>query len=163
MDKNDVIAPYIALELEIDQMPYRLEVEATRRLIDILREDLQLVSTKISCEIGRCGACSVLVNGRLVNACLTLAYHLEGAKVETIVSLSKERLDPIQQAFMEEGGFQCGYCTPGMVMATKALLNEKPNPTKEEIKQGLSGNLCRCTGYAGIIRAVEKAAQMKSK
>ncbi|MCT2537790.1 (2Fe-2S)-binding protein [Aquibacillus koreensis] len=135
-----------------------LEVDPTRRLIDILRDDLALTGTKISCGIGRCGACSVLINNQLVNACLVMAYQVDESNITTIETIDKEKgtLPIIQRAFLEEGGFQCGYCTPGMIMAVKSLIDENPNPTEDEIRQALSGNLCRCTGYGGIIRSVER-------
>ncbi|MFB4212822.1 (2Fe-2S)-binding protein [Shouchella sp. JSM 1781072] len=133
-------------------------VAYTDRLVDIIRETH--TGTKVSCGIGRCGACSVLMNDQLVNACLVMAYQADGAEIITIEGISHDGQDPVQQAFLEEGGFQCGYCTPGMILAVKALLIEKPKPTDEEIIQGLSGNVCRCTGYAGIIRAVKAAAEV---
>ena len=132
-----------------------LSVPATYRLVDILRNELKLTGTKVSCEVGRCGACSVIVNGKLVNSCLVMAYQLEDAKVQTIESVSAETLHPIQEAFLQGGALQCGYCTPGMIMALKSLLAKDNQPTKEEVLQGLSGNLCRCTGYEGILRAVD--------
>ncbi len=132
-----------------------LSVPATYRLVDILRNDLKLTGTKVSCEVGRCGACSVIVDGKLVNSCLVMAYQLEDAKVQTIESVSTDTLHPIQEAFLQGGALQCGYCTPGMIMALKSLLEEDNQPTKEEVLQGLSGNLCRCTGYEGILRAVD--------
>ncbi|WP_339229166.1 (2Fe-2S)-binding protein [Aeribacillus sp. FSL K6-2833] len=133
-----------------------LEIHPAARLVDILREQLHLTGTKISCGIGRCGACSVIMNGRLVNACLVRAYQANEKEIVTIEGLAEKGLHPIQQAFLEEGGFQCGYCTPGMIMAVKAILDQYPNPTSQQIVDGLSGNLCRCTGYSGIIRAVQK-------
>ena len=132
-----------------------LSVPVTYRLVDILRNELKLTGTKVSCEVGRCGACSVIVNGKLVNSCLVMAYQLEDAKVQTIESVSAETLHPIQEAFLQGGALQCGYCTPGMIMALKSLLAKDNQPTKEEVLQGLSGNLCRCTGYEGILRAVD--------
>ncbi|MEK4667632.1 (2Fe-2S)-binding protein [Niallia sp. FSL R7-0271] len=132
-----------------------LSVPATYRLVDILREELNLTGTKISCEVGRCGACSVILNGKLVNSCLVMAYQLEDAVVQTIESVSADALHPIQEAFLQGGALQCGYCTPGMIMALKGLLERESQPTKEEVLQGLSGNLCRCTGYEGILRAVD--------
>jgi len=138
-----------------------MKVTPTMRLVDLLRDRLNKTGTKISCGIGRCGACSVLLNGKIVNSCLTMAFQVTDSSVETIEGLNDEdgRLHPIQKAFLEEGGFQCGYCTSGMIIAVKALLDECPHPTEAEIKEGLAGNLCRCTGYGGIIRAVEKAAR----
>ncbi|NOU92208.1 2Fe-2S iron-sulfur cluster binding domain-containing protein [Paenibacillus sp. LMG 31456] len=140
----------------------RLELNASpsRRVIDILREDLELTGTKISCEIGRCGACMILLDGQPVNACLLMAYQLEGRSVVTIEGLAEgDDLHPVQQAFLEEGGFQCGYCTPGMVISLVGLLGVNPTPTHEELTEGLSGNICRCTGYGGIMRAAETAVR----
>ncbi|WP_369809986.1 (2Fe-2S)-binding protein [Gracilibacillus caseinilyticus] len=131
------------------------------RLTDIIRNQLDRTGTKLSCGIGRCGACSVIIDGNLANSCLVMAYQIEGATISTIEGIwEEESLHPIQQAFLEEGGFQCGYCTPGMIMATKALLDQETDPSDEQIKTALSGNLCRCTGYGGIIRAVKKAQTM---
>jgi aerobic carbon-monoxide dehydrogenase small subunit len=135
------------------------EVPPSRRLLSILREDLELTGTKRSCEIGRCGACMVLIGGRPVNSCLTMAYQCEGAEITTIEGLSEAGLHPVQRAFLEEGGFQCGYCTPGMVISVVALLEENPSPSQEEVDEALSGNICRCTGYGGILRAVNKAIE----
>ncbi|WP_342412320.1 xanthine dehydrogenase subunit E [Bacillus sp. FSL K6-1560] len=125
----------------------------TTRLSDLLRKEFQLTGTKVSCGIGRCGACSVLIDGKLANACMTMAYQAAGHSITTIEGLQKEELDMCQTAFLEEGGFQCGYCTPGMIIALKALFEENPHPTDEDIEEGLTGNLCRCTGYGGIIRS----------
>ena len=139
-----------------------LEIAQTTRLVDVLRTHLQLTGTKVSCEVGRCGACMVLMNGEPVNSCLVMAYQCEGSDIMTIEGLHGEEkgtLHPIQQAFVEEGGFQCGYCTPGMVISTKALLDAHPEPSQEQIETGLCGNLCRCTGYGGIIRAVRKSGE----
>lgn len=147
----------IEISLSINDQLVQLHVDSTARLVDILREDLKLTGTKISCGIGRCGACSVMMDGRLVNSCLLLAYQADKAAITTIEGIGKEALHPIQEAFLNEGGFQCGYCTPGMVMAVKALLDEIPQPTEGQILEALSGNLCRCTGYGGIIRAVQRA------
>ncbi|WP_342556357.1 (2Fe-2S)-binding protein [Paenibacillus sp. FSL R7-0652] len=132
------------------------------RLVDLLRDQLQLTGTKVSCEVGRCGACMVLLNGEPVNACLAMAYQCEGSEITTIEGVrgeSEGELHPIQRAFVEEGGFQCGYCTPGMIISTKALLDEYASPSQEQIETGLCGNLCRCTGYGGIIRAVKRASE----
>ncbi|MBD8068002.1 (2Fe-2S)-binding protein [Bacillus sp. PS06] len=146
----------INLSFDVNGQQYVLKVPATYRLVDILRKELQLTGTKISCEIGRCGSCSVLMNGQLVNSCLIMAYQLQESEIETIENLSKNELHPIQQAFLEEGALQCGYCTPGMVMALKSLLTNQPKPNLEEVSNALSGNICRCTGYNGIIRAVHR-------
>jgi carbon-monoxide dehydrogenase small subunit len=143
-------------ESKVNKTDIALQIPPAKRLLDILRDDLQLTGTKVSCEMGRCGACMVLVNGQTVNACLTMAYQCAGKEITTIEGLANEQLHPIQQAFLEEGGFQCGYCTPGMIISVEALLADNPQPNQQEIEEGLCGNLCRCTGYGGIQRAVEK-------
>lgn len=127
----------------------------TRRLIDILREDLQLKGTKEGCGEGECGACTVIMDGKTVDSCLLLACQLEGSEIITIEGLAKEgELDELQEAFVSHGAIQCGYCTPGMVMATKALLMENPAPTEAEIRNAIAGNICRCSGYSQIVSAV---------
>ena len=138
-----------------------LEVPATERMVTILRDRLLLTGTKISCEIGRCGACMILLNEEPANSCLLMAYQCAGQEIQTIegLALSNETdLHPVQQAFIDEGGFQCGYCTPGMILCTTNLLKTQPDPSLEQIEKALCGNLCRCTGYGGIIRAVQQAA-----
>ncbi|WP_028547912.1 (2Fe-2S)-binding protein [Paenibacillus sp. UNC451MF] len=134
-------------------------VPFTRRLVEILRDDLLLTGTKVSCEMGRCGACMVLMNGRTVNSCLVMAYQCMDQNIMTVEGLEGPESDPVQRVFLEEGAFQCGYCTSGMIMSVKGLLNNNPCPTRQEVEEGLSGNLCRCTGYGSIIRAVEKLGQ----
>lgn len=137
-----------------------LFVDPSRRLIDVIREDLQLTGTKEGCGKGECGACSVIMNGKLINSCLIFAWQADGKEILTIEGMgSAGQLHPIQQAFIDNGAVQCGYCTPGMVLAAKALLDEKPHPTEEEIRRGISGNLCRCTGYQKIVDAVQDAAE----
>jgi carbon-monoxide dehydrogenase small subunit len=152
-----------SLEFEINGQPVSLDVPPSRRLLTILRDDLQLTGTKVSCEIGRCGACMVLVDGQQVNSCLTMAYQCEGKSITTIEGLGSMEIDPIQQCFLEEGGYQCGYCTPGMIISVKALLTHNPEPSTEDIEEALSGNLCRCTGYGGIVRSVHKAISLKNQ
>ena len=128
-------------------------------LLDFLRDELDCMEVKRGCGRGDCGSCSVILDGKLVDSCLVLALQAEGCSVLTAAGLgSREAPHPIQQAFMETGALQCGFCTPGMVLAAKALLDEKPKPDEEQIKRGLSGNLCRCTGYKKIIEAVQQAS-----
>lgn len=129
------------------------------RLLDVLRDELGLTGTKEGCGEGECGSCSVLLNGELVNSCLVPVLQAEGADVRTIEGLATEALHPVQKAFLECGGAQCGICTPGMIVATVHLLRSKPKPTMEEIREGLNGNLCRCTGYTRIFEAVKSAAE----
>jgi carbon-monoxide dehydrogenase small subunit len=141
--------------LDINGQEHEVEIEANRLLLQVLRETLGLTGTKEGCSIGVCGACSVIVDGRLVSSCLTLAAACAGKKIETIEGLAKDgKLHPLQQAFIEYGGFQCGICTPGQIMAAKALLDENSKPSEEEVKEWMSGNLCRCTGYYKILESV---------
>ncbi len=138
------------------------EVESHKMLLHVLREQFQLTGTKEGCGQGECGACTVLVDGLNVDSCMYPAFEVDGKSVTTIEGLVGEgnALHPIQRAFVEGGGIQCGFCTPGMIMSTKALLDEKPDPTEEEIKKGISGNLCRCTGYVQIVESIEKASEL---
>ena len=145
----------ITLSMTINNEHYEIKVPPTETLVVILRDYLKLTGTKVSCSIGRCGACSVLLDGELVNACLLMAYQANGKSITTIEGLKQISMDDVQQAFLKEGGFQCGYCTSGMVLAVKTLLERNANPQESDIKEALSGNLCRCTGYGGIIRAVQ--------
>ena len=141
-----------------------VESEGNEKLIFILREKLGLTGTKRGCDLGDCGSCTVILDGEPVTACLVLAPQVEGRRVETIEGIGNgEELHPLQQAFIDESAAQCGYCIPGMIMAAKALLDRDPGPSREEIKTGLSGNLCRCTGYTKIIKAVEVAAGKSRK
>lgn len=145
----------MTLTVTINSENIELQVPPTQSLAVVLRNYLQLTGTKVSCSIGRCGACSILVDGELVNACLMMAYQADGKSITTIEGLKQISLDDVQEAFLKEGGFQCGYCTSGMVIAVKALLDRNPNPQESDIKEALAGNLCRCTGYGGILRAVQ--------
>ena len=135
-------------------------VEPNMRLLDLLRNKFNLTGTKEGCSIGECGACTVIMNGKAVNSCLVLAGQCEGANIITIEGIEKEgKLHPLQENFLKSGAVQYGFCTPGMIMSAYALLLENPNPTEEEIKEAIAGNLCRCTGYKQIIDAVEKSAR----
>ena len=150
------------VQLTVNGEQHRVDVPPMKRLLDVLREDLHLTGTKEGCGEGECGACAVLMNGELVNSCLVPALQANGARLCTIEGVSTEgRLHPIQQCFLENGGAQCGICTPGMILATQQLLERHPAPTLEEIQEGLAGNLCRCTGYMRIFEAVQKAAKVQ--
>jgi carbon-monoxide dehydrogenase small subunit len=136
-----------------------MEAPPMKRLLDVLREDMHLTGAKEGCGEGECGACAVLINGDLTNSCLVPVLQAEGANIITIEGLSTEKkLHPIQQCFLQEGGAQCGICTPGMILATHHLLDKHPQPTLLQIQEGLNGNLCRCTGYMRIFNAVQQAA-----
>ena len=147
------------LALEVNEIAYEAEVEPHRTLLSVLRGELGLTGTKEGCDDSECGACMVLVDGRPVNSCSFLALQVGGRPVQTVEGLAQRgELHPLQAAFLEEGGVQCGFCTPGMLISAKALLDQNPHPTEAEVKRSLGGNLCRCTGYAGIVRAVMRAA-----
>ena len=141
---------------------YRLNVEVNRTLLQALRDDLKLVDVKYGCGSGECGGCTVLVEGRdCINSCLTLAVEMDGRHITTIGGMMHAgELHPIQQAFIDEGAIQCGYCTPGMVMKTASILAKNPKPSEDEIRRGLEGNICRCTGYENIVRAVQTASKV---
>ena len=147
------------IHLTVNGTERQMEVPARRLLVDFLRYDLGLTGTKEGCSVGVCGACTVLIDGEMVASCITLAVAADGAQITTIEGIAQDgRLHPVQQAFIDNGGFQCGICTPGQVMAAKALLDENPNPNEDEIKAWMMGNLCRCTGYYGILNSVAAAA-----
>ncbi|MCP4670835.1 MAG: (2Fe-2S)-binding protein [Desulfobacula sp.] len=144
------------INLTINDQAYEIAVEDNLTLADMLRYDLDLTGTKKGCDTGDCGACTVILNGDAVNSCLVLAVQADGAVVETIEGLATDQgLHPIQEAFVEKGAIQCGFCSPGMIMSTKNLLDKNPNPTEQEIRKGISGNLCRCTGYQKIFEAID--------
>lgn len=150
----------VSIELTVNGEEHQVQVPARRLLSDLLRDDLNLTGTKRGCETGICGACSVLVDGEVVKSCLMLAAQARGRHVMTVEGLAADgQLHPLQQSFMDHGGLQCGYCTPGFLMAACALLAPNPNPTEEEVRHGLNGNLCRCTGYVGIVESVLSAAE----
>jgi carbon-monoxide dehydrogenase small subunit len=136
----------------------RIDVEPRRTLADALRDDLGLTGTHLGCEQGVCGACTVLLDGEPIRACLMLAVQADGFSLTTVEGLARESLHPLQQAFADCHGLQCGFCTPGFLISALHLLTESPDPSREEIRAGLSGNICRCTGYAGIVDAVRQAA-----
>ena len=146
--------------LTVNGTPVVREVADNRLLIEFLREDLKLTGTKESCGVGVCGACTMLLDGKPVSSCLALAVHADGGAVTTIEGVAEgDRLHPLQEAFLAHGGFQCGICTPGQILAAKVLLEANPHPTKAEIQHWMMGNLCRCTGYYKIIESIEAAAQ----
>jgi carbon-monoxide dehydrogenase small subunit len=147
------------LRLTVNGEAQEIAVEDHKTLLEILREDLKLTGTKHGCEVGECGTCTVLIDGEPVLSCLVLGAEYEGSEIVTVEGLKRgEELHPLQKAFSDLGAAQCGYCTPGMLVTAKALLDEKPQPAREEIQQALAGNICRCTGYTKIIDAVEAAA-----
>ena len=145
--------------VDVNGMTYEREVEARRLLIHFLRDDLDLTGSHVGCDTGNCGACSVIVDGILVKSCMLLAVQVDGAKIETVEALAEEeQLAPLQQAFSDHHALQCGYCTPGMLMSATALLRENPRPNDEEIARAIQGNICRCTGYWNIFKAVKAAS-----
>jgi aerobic carbon-monoxide dehydrogenase small subunit len=147
------------LHITVNGDEYHLFVDVRRTLLEVIREDIGLTGTKNGCGAGECGACTVLLAGEPVNSCLVLAHEADGEEVVTIEGLAQGGvLHPVQEAFVEQGAIQCGFCTPGMVLTTKALLDRKPDPTREDIIHGLKGNLCRCTGYVKIFDAVQSAS-----
>ena len=148
------------LKLTVNGDRYEVAVPPWRMLVDVLRDDLGLTGTKRGCGIGTCGVCTVIMEGKAILSCLTLAVECEGKSIQTIEGISSaEELHPVQRAFIEEGAIQCGYCTPGIVMTAKALLDERPHPSDGEIREALAGTFCRCTGHIKIMDAVKKASQ----
>lgn len=145
--------------LKVNGIERRLEVEPNRLLLEVLRNDLGLTGTKEGCSIGVCGACTVILDGKVVSSCLTLAIAADGAEITTVEGIARNgELHPVQENFVKLGALQCGFCTPGQIVAAKALLDENPQPTAEDVKEWMTGNLCRCTGYYKIIDAIMAAA-----
>ena len=148
-----------SITLKLNGEEHTREVEARMLLVHLIREDLNLTGTHIGCDTTSCGACTVLMNGTPVKSCTVFAVQADGAEITTVEGLATNgNLHPIQEGFMQEHGLQCGYCTPGMMLTTSALLKDNPSPSEEEIRWGISGNLCRCTGYVNIVKAVQHAA-----
>jgi carbon-monoxide dehydrogenase small subunit len=149
------------ISLTVNGEAIEAQVLSRRLLADFLRDDLALIGTKRGCETGTCGACSVLIDDQVVKSCLSLAVQAQGKSITTIEGLSRgETLHPVQESFVQCGGLQCGYCTPGMIMAACSLLNDNPHPTADDVRRGLSGNLCRCTGYTQIVESILKSAEI---
>lgn len=147
------------IDFIVNDKAYSIDAEPDMRLIDVLRYKLGLTGVKEGCGEGECGACTIIMNGEAVNSCLVMAVQARGKKIITIEGLEKNgELDPLQKAFIENGAVQCGYCTPGMIMSAKALLLKNPNPTEEEIREAIAGNICRCTGYNNIVKAIKSVS-----
>jgi carbon-monoxide dehydrogenase small subunit len=148
------------ITLTVNGTPYEVAIEPRHSLLQLLREELHLTGTKEGCSEGECGACTVLLDGKTVDSCLIFALEAQGRDITTIEGLAQgDQLHPVQKAFAEYGAVQCGFCTPGMILAAKALLDSNPHPTEADIRQGISGNLCRCTGYVKIVEAIQAAAR----
>ena len=151
------------IEITLNGVKEQFNVAPNQLLLNLLREDQYLTGSKYGCGIGECGACTVLLDGDAVLGCMVLAMDADGKRVDTIEGVADgDKLDPVQEAYIEEGAIQCGFCTPGFIMTTKALLNENPDPTEFEIREYLKGNYCRCTGYVNIVRAVQSASKKLS-
>ena len=144
--------------LEVNGTAYEREVESRRLLIHLLRDDLDLTGSHVGCDTGNCGACSVILDGTLVKSCMLLAVQVDGSSIETVEGLADGELSPLQRAFSDHHALQCGYCTPGMLMSATALLRETPRPSDQEIARGIQGNICRCTGYWNIVKAIKAAS-----
>jgi carbon-monoxide dehydrogenase small subunit len=151
----------VPVQVTVNKKSYRVEVDTRMILADMLRDELRLTGTHIGCGTGSCGACTVMLDGRTVKSCCVLAADADGQEIITIegLSTSAQQLHPIQEAFVENQGLQCGYCTPGMVLSALQLLTDNPNPSEDEIRHGIAGNLCRCTGYQFIVKSIEEAAK----
>ena len=158
------LANEVEVEVTVNGQSFKRRVQPRLLLVDFLRDELGLTGTHIGCDTGHCGACTVMLDGVTVKSCLLLAAQADGSEVQTIEGVSRrEKLHPLQQAFLDHQGLQCGYCTPGMILSSLFLLNRNPNPSEDEVKRAIDGNLCRCTGYLGIVKAVRTAAATMSK
>jgi carbon-monoxide dehydrogenase small subunit len=147
------------IKVEVNGDLYERDVDSRRLLVHFIRDDLELTGTHIGCDTGNCGACTVLYNGDAIKSCMMLAVQADGASIDTVEGLARDgELHPIQQAFSETHALQCGYCTPGMLMSAKYLLDSNPNPSEAEIRKAIQGNICRCTGYVNIVEAIQRAA-----
>ena len=152
------------IKLNVNDKNYEVEIDGSMKLVGLLRDKLHLMGTKVGCGEGECGACTVIMDGEVVASCLVLAFQAEGSKIITIEGVGGKTGDhPIQRAFIEKGAVQCGFCTPGMVLSAKVLLDKIPNPSEEEIREAISGNICRCTGYEKIVEAIQLAAESINK
>jgi len=154
---------HVRIHLVVNGEDYSLFIKPNRILLDVLREDLELTGTKEGCGLGKCGACTVLLDGRPVHACLTLAIQVDGCQITTIEGIGEKKVHPLQEAFIDKGAIQCGFCTPGMINTAKALLDANANPSEDEIKQAIAGNLCRCTGYNKIVDAIHSCGCQSEK
>jgi len=149
-----------SIKMTVNGKEYKIAVYPNQTLVDVLRERLGLTGTKVGCEMGDCGSCTVILDGKAVNACLVLAVQADGREILTIEGLARDEvLHPLQESFVMEGAIQCGFCTPGMIMTAQALLKENPNPDEAQIREGISGVLCRCTGYSKIVQAIKSTSQ----
>ena len=154
------VASSKAVTVTVNGVEYEREVEARKLLIHFVRDDLDLTGSHIGCDTGNCGACSMIVDGQLVKSCMLLAVQADGSTIETVEGLSEDgELTPLQQSFSQHHALQCGYCTPGMLMSAKHLLDTNPHPSEEEIRKAIQGNICRCTGYVNIVEAIRAAAE----
>ena len=153
----------MTISVEVDGTRYEREVDARRLLVHFLRDDLDLTGTHVGCDTGNCGACSVMYNGQLAKSCMLLAIQADGATIETVESLATDgELNALQQSFSDHHALQCGYCTPGMLISATHLLERNPQPSEEEIRRGIQGNICRCTGYVNIVKAIQAVSEGQS-
>ena len=158
VERSDI--KYYLVTLNVNGEKYTRAVKANMLLVNLLRDELDLTGTKKGCELGDCGSCTVVLDGKPVNSCLILALEADGHEITTIEGLAQnDKLDKLQEAFVEHAAIQCGYCTPGMIMSAKALLTRNPHPTEQEVREAIAGNLCRCTGYVNIVKAIMAAAE----